>query len=330
MVYQYKKKDTSQMKLAFLYEHPTWSDQLLAHFDKRNILVEKVNLGELAFPTSDGCTFTHAANRVNIMPSADRDPRVVFQTIHYLNWLEIQGVRIINGARAHMIGASKVMQNAIFCALNLSHPRAIAIYRPEDALTAAQRIGFPLIIKPNIGGSGKGIEKFDNIEHLTLAVKNKMVDLGIDHTALVQEYIQSDGYVYRIEVLGSQLFYSIKQKIQEGHYNYCAADGCSVEDGVLEAPQEDKDFDFCVIDSGNQINPFDVSSETLNTVIDIIKSCSADLGGVEYFVEAETGREVFYDINPYSNFVSNGKALLGFEPEERYIDYVLDCIAANE
>ena len=112
-----------------------------------------------------------------------------------------------------------------------------------------------------------------------MVIDDKSLQLGIDRSGLVQEYIQSDGYVYRVEVLGDQLFYSIKQKIIADQFNYCAADGCSV-DGLH--PDQEKEFDFCAAVAGSQVEVFDVSPEILQQVIKIVKSSDADVGGVEY------------------------------------------------
>ncbi|MGI9319507.1 MAG: hypothetical protein ACR2QW_19415, partial [bacterium] len=96
------------MSIAFLHEHPTWSDQLLTVLKRRIPSIVPVNVAELRFDTdTNGCGFSAAINRINIMPSADRLPQVVFQAQHYLNWLEQSGVRVINGFRAHAIGSSK-------------------------------------------------------------------------------------------------------------------------------------------------------------------------------------------------------------------------------
>jgi hypothetical protein len=270
------------------------------------------------------------------MPSAERDRRIAFHTLHYLNWLEIMGVCTVNGAMAHGIGASKVMQNGVFAHLGLRHPRGIAIYRIEDALTAAREIGYPVIVKPNVGGSGVGIGLYHSHDELEQAVRLKSVNLGVDRTGLVQEYIQSDGYVYRVEMLGDELFYSIRQQIQQGNFNYCAADGCSTDlvegtdDSLISddpvAVDNDGRFDFCAIDGEDKIEVFISPREVIKAVSSVIELSGADLGGVEFFIEEESGAPCFYDFNPYSNFVSNGEQLLGFSPEHRYIDFVLDCI----
>ena len=322
------------MTIAFLYEHPEWSSQLLEAFSSREIELTKINIADLAFDTSIAPEFDVAINRINIMPSAQRDPKIAFQTLHYLNWLEIMGVHVINGAMAHGVGASKVMQNGVFAQLGLRHPRGIAIYRIDDALTAAEEIGYPVIIKPNVGGSGAGIGLYNNREELEQAVKLKSIDLGVDRTGLVQQYIESDGYVYRVEILGEELFYSIRQQIQQGSFNYCAADGCATEEAetstaseMPEADQNQDEFDFCAVSAEDRIERFTPPDDVVKAISSVINLGGADLGGVEYFIEQESGEPCYYDFNPYSNFVSNGEQLLGFSPEHKYIDFVMQCVA---
>ena len=52
---------------------------------------------------------------------------------------------------------------------------------------AAEAIAYPVVIKPNIGGSGAGIERFNLKEELRAAVEANRLYFGIDSTALVQE-----------------------------------------------------------------------------------------------------------------------------------------------
>jgi hypothetical protein len=309
------------MNIALLYEHPTWSDTLIETFRSNGFDLKLINVADLSFRPDIGPNFDFAVNRVNMMPSSERNPSVVFHTLHYLNWLETMGVTIVNGSQAHFAGASKAIQNGLFSKLGLHCPQAVAVYQAQDILKAAESIGFPLIIKPNIGGSGSGIARYDSYNELETAVKSSKVDLGIDGTGLVQEYIHSDGYVYRVEILGNRLFYSIKQKIMAHTFNYCAADGCSVA-GTPE--NKDASFDHCALNQEARIQTFEADETIVAQVISILQSANADLGGVEYLMDTKTGRPCFYDFNPYSNFVSNGQTLLGFSPEQRFVDYIKD------
>ena len=134
-------------------------------------------------------------------------------------------------------------------------------------------------------------------------------------------HVISDGFIYRIEMLGDKLFYSIKQRTQQGVFNYCAADGCGSENAVESNLQSS-------IETGSieehGIEVFSPTDLIVNQVSSILTEAGADLGGVEYFVREKTQEPCFYDFNPYSNFVANGETLLGFSPEEKYVDFVLD------
>ncbi|MBW2658461.1 MAG: hypothetical protein JRC87_02520 [Deltaproteobacteria bacterium] len=315
------------MNIALLYEHPTWSGKLIETFQSNGIDLQLVNIADLSFcPDKDHPGFNFAVNRINMMPSSGRDPSVVFHTLHYLNWLETMEVTIVNGSRAHFTGSSKALQNGLFRKLGLHCPQAVAVYRIQDILTASETIGFPLIIKPNIGGSGSGISRYDTYEELETAVKSAELSLGVDGTGLVQQYIQSDGYVYRVEVLGNSLFYSIRQKMIAQTFNYCAADGCSI------SPSKDNDasYNHCALNQEDRIQTFKADDTIVAQVISIIKAAGADFGGVEYLMDIATGMPCFYDFNPYSNFVANGKSLLGFSPEQRFVDFIKDVCSGEK
>lgn len=310
------------MKIGFIHEHPSWSDALIRAFHEAGIDIHPVNVAELAYGADNGdIPFAVALNRVNIMPSAERSPRVAFHTQHYLGFLEARGVRVINGARAHFSGASKAVQNGIFQRLGLRYPGAVAVYRPEDIAAAASRVGYPLMLKPNIGGSGAGIQRYDDPSALETAVRNRMIDFGIDGTGLVQRFAPSDGFVYRVEMLGDTLFYAIRQPVAEGSYNYCAADGCG-------AGEAESALDFCVAGGGDRIQPFTPPDDVVRDVGRIVSAAGADLGGVEFFLDPDSGLPCYYDFNPYSNFVSDGERLLGFSPERRFVEFVRNFITA--
>ena len=311
------------MNIAFIYEHPTWSESLINCFQQKGLAISPVNVAELKFDSDcRSCSYDLAINRVNIMPSAERSPQVFFQTQHFLRWLELCHVRVINGSKSHAIGASKVNQNAVFSSLGLHYPAGISFYQPEAALEAANQIGYPVIVKPNIGGSGSGVVLFNDLQELEQAVRFKSLDLGVDRTGIVQRYIRSDGYVYRIEILGDDVLYTIRQEIQQGQFNYCAADGCSTVDRSEVMDSEDEQQNFRVLQGNNRIETFHPDHEIVENVARIISMCGADFGGVEYLMDTDNNEPCYYDFNPYSNFVSNAEELLGFSAEEKFVEFV--------
>ena len=56
----------------------------------------------------------------------------------------------------------------------------------------------------------------------------------------------------------------------------------------------------------------------------ILAASRADLGSVEYLINAADDRVYYYDVNPLSNFVADAQNVLGFDPTVKLVDYILD------
>ncbi len=291
------------MRVALLYEHPTWSIELVARMREREIDVTTIDVGMLSNSrVAIGEHFDVWANRVNTMPSAGRPPTVVAATAHLLLSLEARGERVFNGALAFALGCSKAAQADLFKHLDLHTPSTIPLQHAGDLRAAADELGFPILSKPNIGGSGRGITRYDTADELDAGVRLGQVDLGIDGTGVAQRVINSaDGFVHRIEMLRGELLYATRQPIHEGAFNYCAADGCAIDGG------------------GDAIELVDPADDLVGHAAAILRAASADVGGVEYLVDTND-RPCFYDFNPYSNFIVGHDQQLGFSPIDRYID----------
>lgn len=293
-----------------LFEHPTWSLELIDRMRGRDVEVTAIDVGDAGVHwLGTGPEFDLWINRVNALPSAGRAPTVAAATRHLLLSLELRGQRIVNGSRSQSIGASKLAQAAIFAQLGLHTPATIGIHQPIEVESAAVQLGFPVLIKPNIGGSGKGIERFDTRADLLAALADDRVDLGVDGTGVVQSVIASaDGLVHRIEMLGGELLYAIDQPAQDGVYNYCAVDG-----GPITDDQHSIEF----------VTP---SARIVESAARIMSAASTDVGSVEYLIDGATGEPCYFDFNPYSNLIKGRDAELGFDPIEVFLDAILQPI----
>src|SRR6185312_2204896 len=111
-------------------------------------------------------------------------------------------------------------------------PKTRVINSPADVLQAAEGLRYPVVVKPNIGGSGAGVAKFDNPEQLAEAAEAGTLDLGLDTTALVQEFIPArDGHIVRVEVVGGKFLYGIKVHLTGETFDLCPADICKTTGG---------------------------------------------------------------------------------------------------
>ena len=55
----------------------------------------------------------------------------------------------------------------------------------------------------------------------------------------------------------------------------------------------------------------------------IAQAMDLDVGGVEVMVDDRDGVARFYDINALSNFVAKPLDVLGWDPHDRLVDYLL-------
>src|SRR5437763_8670117 len=115
--------------------------------------------------------------------------RAIFYTYAWLAHLDRLGVPVVNGAQAWRHETSKALQMNLLEALGLPYPRARVINHASQAPAAADGLRFPVVVKANIGGSGAGIVRYETPEALAEASAREMLNLGIDQTALVQEYV---------------------------------------------------------------------------------------------------------------------------------------------
>lgn len=313
-----------QQPIAVYYEHPVWFERVFAELDRRKTPYVKVNAAGHYYdphydPLANGREkFALVFNRMS--PSAWNRGRAdnIFYTLNYLSHLEQQGTRVVNGSQAFRFEISKALQLSLLQSLGLPYPRSCVIHRVSEAPAAAAGFRFPVVVKPNIGGSGAGIVRFDTAAQLESAA-TKGIQLGLDSTALVQEFIPAkDGHIVRVETLAYKYLYGIKVFTSGETFDLCPADICKASDGtelntscVIEGPK-----------SGLRVEAYRPPASVIADVERIFAATKIEVGGVEYIIDARDGRLYYYDINALSNFVADGPTLLGFDPFVRLVDYL--------
>jgi biotin carboxylase len=307
--------------LAIYYEHPDWFRPLFTELDRRGTPYVKLHVEthrwDDAQPSSP---YAVVLNRMS--PSAYLRGRgqQIFTTGGFLAHAEDRGVRVVNGSQAWKTEISKADQLELLQELGLPHPRANVIRDPKDAPAAAKGLRFPVVVKPNIGGSGAGIRRFDTLEGLRRVAEEGTLDLGIDGVALVQEYIPArDGRIVRVEVLDGRYLYAIRIYSSGDQFNLCPADVCQRVDGAeLERAA-------CALDApknGLKVEGYQAPPEVADAVERIMARAGIELGGVEYMIDDRDGQLYYYDINALSNFVADAPRIVGFDPFARLADWL--------
>jgi glutathione synthase/RimK-type ligase-like ATP-grasp enzyme len=308
--------------LAIYYEHPDWFRPLFAELEKREVPYVRLDAGEHSYDLAErespyGLVFNRAS------PSGYLRGHLgtVFSTLSWLSHLDRLEVPVVNGSRVFAHEISKARQITALETLGIAYPRAHVINNARIAVAASRGLRFPIVVKANVGGSGAGITRFDTEAELASAVGQGVLNLGIDGTALVQELAPlRGGHIVRIEVLGGDYLYAIRVFPAPGSFDLCPADACQTTDGreLLRGA--------CAVDAPNRglrVESYTPPAHVIADAERIARHVGLDVGGIEYLIDDRDGRLCFYDINALSNFVADGKNVVGFDPFEKLVDYLL-------
>lgn len=312
---------SSDRPIAIYYEHPDWFRPLFQELDRREVPYVTIDAASHRFAPGNGRPpYSLVFNRMS--PSAYLRGRgnAIFYTLHYLQYLKRAGVPVVNGYDAYVTETSKALQLDVLRRLGLPYPKALVINHPAQAVAAAAGLRYPVVVKPNIGGSGAGIRRFDTPGDLDVAVSAGSLELGLDQTALVQEYIPvEDQGIVRVEVLDGKFLYAIRVFADADSFNLCPADVCQTVEGV------ELTRGACPVDAprnGMRVEGFTPPPSVVKDVERIMAAASIDVGGVEYLNDPRDGQRYYYDINALSNFVADAPRVVGFDPFARLVDYL--------
>ena len=88
-----------------------------------------------------------------------------------------------------------------------------------------------MIVKPNRGGKGLGVQLFEDLSILRQVVLEDALGPSVDGVTLVQQYVRpADGTIIRAEFIGGRFHYAVKVDATKG-FELCPADACAIDDG---------------------------------------------------------------------------------------------------
>lgn len=293
---------------AILYEHPQWFVPLFAALDRRGVRYRALTTRGAFDPADPQPPAPLILSRLAMSAFLRDTEHPIFWAQSLLSRWELSGARVLNGTPALAVDTSKARQLALIASLGLAIPATRVVHRAADVPAAATEIGFPLVVKANIGGAGAGIVRFDDAEALRAAVADGTLPTSIDGVLLVQDYVPArGGTITRIETLDRTYLYAI-EVAGAGAFDLCPADACQVPGSAI------------TMTAAEPAAPLRAAAEA------IARAASLDLGGVEVMIDDRDGTPRFYDVNALSNFVAKPLDVLGWDPHDRLVDRIVTWI----
>jgi hypothetical protein len=260
------------------------------------------------------------------------NPHAAAYAREILRWLEFHGSTVVNGCKALDTETSKSLQVMAMHAANLNTPFTIVQQGVVQTVTEAARFTVPVILKPNHGGSGRGVQSFDCGRSAAAAIKNLS---GADRAlapdslwclqALLGKYTDDETAVrsiLRIEVIGGlvQRDYILKITAPCKEFSLCPCDprGAALLDRIS----------FMVLRNPLTIPGFDGDDAKFDAFCKKIEAafrlCSASVGSVEAVVLWEddyasalaypTPHEpVLFEMNFNTNYNERAEAAAGIK-----------------
>ena len=305
-----RELERSLVSIAVFHEHAKWNEPLFKELDRRGLDWSSLDASSFGFDPGWVGDWDVLVNRMSPSAWTRGHMTAMLQTPEFLHNVESTGIPVVNGAASYEFELSKRKQLDLLRRERVRHPEGRPVLNSSEILGAAIDLSFPVLVKPNIGGSGAGITEYQTATDLAAAVDAGLLDdLGPDGTGLVQEKLPArDDSIVRVEILGGTFLYAIKLRLQPGSFNLCPADYCDPAQAAGDASDLVKGY----------LPPDDLIDEAAR----ILDATGADLGGVEYLVNDLDGEAYFYDINALSNFVADAPNVVGFNPFVQLVDFI--------
>jgi hypothetical protein len=288
-------------KVHIIHENPEWLPPLATALDAAGIPYADWYLDgghfDFSAPPPDGIFY----NRMSASSHTRGHQHSPEYTASVLAWLTFHGRRVINDGRALELELSKVKQYAALAACGVRIPRTVVAVGKENIRKAAHEFGAPLILKPNRGGKGAGVQLFQSLDALDAYLDSDAYETGPDGTLLIQEYIRSaDSSIIRNEFVNRKLVYAVRVDTSQG-FELCPADVCAIDDlacPVGEAPQAK----FRVIDGFSHPNH--------EKFVAFMAANGIEVAGIEMILDGN-GTAWTYDVNTNTNYNSDAEAAAG-------------------
>jgi hypothetical protein len=299
--------------LVVYYEHPLWFEPLFRELDRRGLPWERLQTQGYIFDPADlSAPAPVMFNRLAMSSFLRQSEHAIFHGLAAVSHWELAGARVINGSQALQVDTSKARQLSLFRSLGLDVPRTRVVHQSTDVALAATQIGFPLVVKPNIGGSGSGVARYDSDEDLHAKLARGGVADAIDGVTLVQDYVPArNGRVIRCETLNGRFLYAIALNGAGSTFDLCPADVCMVDKPTIT------------------IEAYRPPDEIVAAVEAVARAARLDVGGIEYVIDDRDGVPRFYDINALSNFVAKPQEVLGWDPHVKLVDFLIEVVGQH-
>ena len=280
-------------EIVVIHENNEWLVPLREAFAKRDITAQEWFLDTGVVPFTEQPNDAVYYNRMSAS-SHTRGHRFAPElTRAVLTWLEGYQRTVVNNSSVLALEVCKISQYAALQRAGLQVPKTHAVVGMPHLLAAAEAFNqWPLILKPNRGGKGLGVQRFNKLAELSAYLERDDLEEPLDGIWLLQVYIQpKQPFITRAEFIGQKFLYTVQVNTEDG-FELCPADNCSIEEQFCPTDQKSEKFEIT-----ERFNDHAIIGQ-LET---FLRASQIDVAGIE-FIENADGELFVYDVNTNTNY----------------------------
>ncbi len=132
------------------------------------------------------------------------------RALYSLRILGDLGVPTVNTFEVINTCGDKLLTNSALTRAGIPTPRTLIAFTPEAALTAIERLGYPVVLKPVVGSWGRLLSKINDRDAAEAVLEHKETLGSYQHSIFyVQEYIAKPSRDIRAFVVGDETIAAI-------------------------------------------------------------------------------------------------------------------------
>ena len=304
-------------KVYVIHENGVWVEPLRGAFAELGTPFEEWFLDRGVLDLRDAPPEGVFYNRMSASSHTRGHRHAAEYTGAVLAWLEHHGRHIVNDSRALRLEISKVAQYEALGSFGIRTPETLVVVGKEHLPAAAERLGFPLILKHNRGGKGLGVRLFLSRTALHEHLGSAEFEEPIDGITLVQQYISApEPFITRLEFVGGRFLYAVRVDTSQG-FELCPADACRIDAqaiGATACPAVAPSDKFQILRA--------YDSPLIPAYKRFLAANGIGIAGIEVIVDSG-GREFTYDVNTNTNYNPDAEAragLFGMRAIARHLD----------
>lgn len=226
------------MRIAVLHTRIRVEERmLLDELERRGIGVDLLHAEEMLLDLTDPTASPAVAPGTVVIDRCLSHTKA----LAILHTLEAQGAVCVNRPGVVETCGDKLRTTVALTAAGVPSPRTFAAFDIAQAAEAAERLGYPLVLKPAVGSWGRMVSRINDRDALEAIVEHKTTLGGVQHGVLyLQEFVEKPGRDIRAFVIGDRTICAIGRRSE--HWITNTARGATTHN----VPVTDEINDLCV------------------------------------------------------------------------------------